>query len=143
MEKAEDIISALFNNSSSEHGSFVKISKNWRYLVGDERLGDHCRPEDIEGGNMRISFDHPGWIQSFKMNQITILKRINKQYPELKIQSLTLYLKDGNKVPRRIKKAEEPVPEEKKKTVKADFSGIEDDELKKRLMDLKKKMENG
>jgi hypothetical protein len=142
MEKAEDIISALFNNSSSEHGSFVQINRNWRKIVGDERLADHCRPEDMDGNSMRISFDHPGWIQSFKMNQRLILKRINTQYPDLNIQSLILYLKDGEHVPRRVKKAEKPVPEEEKKAIRADFSGIEDDELKQRLMNLKKKMDN-
>ena len=95
----------------------------------------------MDGKSMRISFDHPGWIQSFKMNQHTILKRINMQYPDLNIQSLILYLKDGDKVPRRTPVQEKPVIEEKKEKLKSDFSGIEDDELRKRLMDLKKKMD--
>ena len=143
MEKAEDIISALFNKSSSDHGSFVGINRNWKNIVGDERLSDHCRPEDMDGNSMRISFDHPGWIQSFKMNQTMILKRINNQYPDLNIQSLILYLKDGDRVPRKIVKEEKPAVEEKKVKLKSNFSEIEDDELRKRLMDLKKKIDKG
>ena len=143
MEKAEDIVSALFNNSSSKHGSFVKIYKNWKNIVGDARLADHCRPEDIDRGSMRISFDHPGWIQSFKMNESTILKKINNQYPELNIQSVILYLKDGEKVPHRVEKKDISVSEKDNTPLKGDFSKIKDDDLKKKLMDLKKKIEKG
>lgn len=143
MEKAEEIISALFDNKRGlESESYVRVFKSWQNIVQDSRLADHCRIEDINGNSIRISFDHPGWIQQFKMNQKMILKRLNDQYRDLNITSVVMHLRD-EKLPEKRIKPEVPVNDNKSKdqNYKKDLSSIKDDELKLRLENLKKKLQ--
>lgn len=143
MEKAEDIISAIFDKKAGiESKSFVRAYKNWQNIVQDNRLADHCRLEDISNNSIRVSFDHPGWIQVFKMNQRMILQRLNSQYKDLHINSVSMHLKD-QKFHEKIVKPE-PVKNDikvNKKDFKGNMSSIKDDELKLRLQNLKKKLQ--
>ncbi|MDC7239905.1 MAG: DUF721 domain-containing protein [Spirochaetales bacterium] len=142
MEKAEEIISLLFDkNIQKESRSFVNINNKWAEILQDSRLADHCRLEDIENGAIKVSFDHPGWIQVFKMNQSRILRRLNQKYANLNIHSVSMFLKD-QKIPERKESApESPVPKSEKKDYKANMESIKDDELKLRLENLKKKLQ--
>jgi len=143
MEKAEDIISAIFDRKAGiESESYNRAYKNWHNIVQDKRLADHCRLEDISQNSIRVSFDHPGWIQVFKMNQKMILRRLNSQYKDLNINSVSMHLKDQKFSEKKIKP--EPLESDtkvSKNSFKGDMSSIKDDELKLRLENLKKKLQ--
>lgn len=143
MEKAEEIISAIFDKKAGiESESYVRAYKNWQNIIKDQRLSDHCRLEDISKNSIRVSFDHPGWIQVFKMNQKMILQRLNSQYKDLHINSVSMHLKDQKFTQKKLKPdASENDNKVDKKDFKGNMSSIKDDELKLRLENLKKKLQ--
>ncbi len=142
MEKAEEIISLLFDrNVQKESQSYVNINRKWSDILQDSRLADHCRLEDIENGSIKVSFDHPGWIQVFKMNQTAILRRLNQKYANLNIHSVSMYLKDQKIPERKVVEVESAPPEPEKRDYKGNMKSIKDDELKLRLENLRKKLQ--
>jgi Dna[CI] antecedent, DciA len=143
MEKAEEIISAIFDKKAGiESESYVRAYKNWQNIIQDQRLSDHCRLEDISKNSIRVSFDHPGWIQVFKMNQKMILQRLNSQYKDLHINSVSMHLKDQKFTEKKLKtNVAENDNKVNKKDFKGNMSSIKDDELKLMLENLKKKLQ--
>jgi hypothetical protein len=143
MDKADTIISNLFNiRGYSESKGFMEAYKNWKKIIGDERLSDHCKLEDINDNSIRVSFDHPGWIQVFKMNQSNILRRLNTRYPNFTITSVSMYLKD-DKIPSTLPLRRKENTPDKTESIqyKGNLKSIKDDELKMRLENLKKALQ--
>ena len=145
MEKAENIISRIFDGKADKNSSgFVKVFTHWNYILQDKRLADHCHLEDINDNSIRVSFDHPGWIQIFRMNQSSILRRLNSHYKNLHVSSVIMYLKD-QKLPSQplSRKVMEEKKEKKgeKKEFTVNLQDIRDDELKDMLQNLGDKLQ--
>jgi len=88
VKKASEILSRFFDERTIQEATqFETFRSSWKQLVG-ERLADHSRPKSIMHNTLVISADHSGWIQLFQLEQSRILKRIEKNYPELQISSL-------------------------------------------------------
>ncbi len=147
MEKAENIISELFNIKDSEKNSFYyPVFKNWKFIIPDSRLSDHCRIEDINGHQLIVSFDHQGWIQVFKMHQKQIINNINKYLKNENITSVRMIIRSEKDkyLTRRInsglqlKRTED---NSKKENYSGNIDSIQDEELKKHLENLKKKLQ--
>ncbi|WP_168203521.1 DciA family protein [Oceanispirochaeta crateris] len=143
MDKADQIISNLFNiQGNSESKGYREAYKNWKKIIGDERLSDHCKLEDISNHAIRVSFDHPGWIQVFKMNQSRILKRLNTQYPNFSITSVSMHLNNEKFVQNKAEEKKEiKPPATKNQSFNGDLKSINDNELKMRLESLKKTLQ--
>ncbi len=141
MDKVENVLKSLF--FSFEEGNqkvegYIAVFKNWRKIVGDERLAEHSRLEEIEGNRIRISFDHPGWIQKFKIKEFQILERIQSYIPHLLIKSTILHLRDERiELPKESKEEKKVISKERNHS---DISQIKNSELKELLENLKSKI---
>lgn len=142
MDKADQIISILFDKvNPSESRNYTDIFKRWKTIVQDDRLADHCRLEDIQGHSIRVSFDHPGWIQLFKMNQSEIINRLNRQYAGLNISSVSMHLRDEKFNLPPVKTRNKDIPETEDagvKDIKTSLNDIKDEDLKSILKNLRK-----
>lgn len=147
MDKAETIISEIFGEKvTSENAHITAIMKNWSYILIDKRLADHCRLEDLSSSQLTVSFDHQGWIQVFKMHQRQILNNLNRYTKNSKIISVRMIMKADVEKYKKQRKVIPPIQSQNDiKADKKDFSGnmdnIHDDELKKQLENLKKKLQ--
>ena len=120
--------------------------KNWSYILIDKRLADHCRLEDLTSSQLTVSFDHQGWIQVFKMHQRCILGNLNKYTGKSKVTSVRMIMKGDVEKYKQVRKPARLVEQESSKNQEdAVFTGtmdnIHDDELKKQLENLKKKLQ--
>ena len=147
MDKAENIISELFNiKDDGKNSPYSPIFKNWKYIIPDKRLSDHCRIEDINVHQLIVSFDHQGWIQVFKMHQRQIINNINRYLKNEKISSVRMimrsekgkYLNREQNSGLQLKKAKE---NGEKVVYSGDIDSIHDEELKKHLENLKKTLQ--
>jgi len=144
MDKADKIISSLFDKKgNSESQLYSDLFKKWKNILQDERLADHCRLEDISGHTVRVSFDHPGWIQVFKMNQMQIMRRLNRNYPGLNISSVTMHLRDEKIIlPRpKIPLSSQSETDHKARNFKGNLNEIKDEDLRNVLKNLKKTLQ--
>jgi len=148
MDKAEEIISGLFNgNLKNESTRYSEIYREWKRILENGRLSDHCRIVDMGSGVLTVSFDHPGWIQVFRMNQSRILKNLNRYTVGEEITSVRMIMKgDVSRLP--PKTTEKPAAgtladrkEEGSGQYEGKFESIQDDDLKKQLENLKKKLQ--
>ena len=78
--------SAAENSESDEY-----IDK--RMPLG-ERLAANTHVVDLKNGVLIIEADHPGWIQYLKFYQKFIIKGLQMENPNLKINSFAFRLKD-------------------------------------------------
>ncbi len=146
MDKAEDIISELFGAKLDGKLSGVpKILKNWPEILTDSRLADHCRLEDLTDNKLVVSFDHQGWIQVFKMHQARILRNLS-QYTERggKITSVKMIMRaDVSSYKKNKVNSVQPKETSEKENyqVPKSLDSIEDNELKRGLENLRKKLE--
>ena len=147
MDKAENIISELFNvKDNGNNTSYYPVFKNWKFIIPDNRLSDHCRIEDINMHQLIVSFDHQGWIQVFKMHQRQIINNVNKYLKNERITSVRMimrsekdkYLNRENKSGFILKTYEDNC---EKENYSGNIESIRDEELKKHLENLKKKLQ--
>jgi len=143
VDKADKIISSLFeNNGNTKSHPYSELFKKWKSIILDDRLADHCRLEDINNHSIRVSFDHPGWIQVFKMNQKQIMARLNNQYPGLDISSVSMHLRDEKLPPPPPPRPDQPVEKEgSQKSYRENLNDIKDEDLKNMLRNLKKTLQ--
>ena len=147
MDKAETIISELFGKRVQQDSAEVTlILKNWNRILIDKRLPDHCHLEDINSTQLIVSFDHQGWIQVFKMNQRQILNNLNRYLKQNRITSVRMLMKaDVEKYKKKTVYPAIPTVKEDEKKENVPFTDnmedIKDNDLKKQLENLKKKLQ--
>jgi hypothetical protein len=144
MEKADDIISNFFGVKKSEENINVSsVLKNWNSILVDRRLPDHCRLEDLNSTRLTVSFDHQGWMQVFKMHQSQILRNMKRYVPKFKITSVRMIMRsDIGKYTNSPEPDFSNVSREDENSSFSDtINDIHDEELKKRLENLKKKLQ--
>ncbi|MBI9103551.1 MAG: DUF721 domain-containing protein [Spirochaetales bacterium] len=92
MKKADDILKGLLSNYNIELGNtYSSFFKSWPTIAGQD-LAAHSKVKDIEGTTLIIEVDHSGWIQILQMKKKYILGAVKKQYPELSITDIRIYL---------------------------------------------------
>ncbi len=79
----EILISLLHLNISSEEKEYIRLYQNWNKVLNDKTLENHCRLEGLENRILKVSLDHSGWIQLFKMKEADILEILKNDYPSL------------------------------------------------------------
>lgn len=92
MKKAHEILNFFLENSQIQTGeTYHSFFRSWVKIAGLDAAA-HSRVKDIRGSIVFIEVDHPGWIQIIQMKKQSILKKIQKSYPELGIRELRLQL---------------------------------------------------
>ncbi len=146
MDKAEDIISEIFG--SKLDGRLTEIPhvlKNWKKILIDERLADHCKFEDVTENQLVVSFDHQGWIQVFKMQQRQILSNFNRYFKgDSKITSVRMLMRadiESYRSSGKNRKVREISKEEREYSAPASIESIQDSDLRQGLENLRKKLQ--
>ncbi len=114
---------------------FLKTQKNenifsifdkWEFIIGNSKLAAKCELEDIKNNTLILKTYHTGWSQQILLQKKQIIKNINKLYPNLKIENISIIIEDEIKqsLP---KKTEVYIP------IKEDFNEIEEFEKDKKL----------
>lgn len=95
MRRADDLIQRFLDSvGQSEDGArYVGLFRSWQPIVG-ERIAAHSQPVDVRGHSLVVEADHPGWVQMVMMKRTTIVREINRRYPELSITGLTVRVVD-------------------------------------------------
>jgi len=92
MKKAHEILQSLLDNYSPLKGeTYHTFFRSWVKIAGTD-VAAHSKIEDIRGGIVFVSVDHPGWIQIIQMKKNSLLKTMQSRYPELGITDLRLHL---------------------------------------------------
>jgi predicted nucleic acid-binding Zn ribbon protein len=55
-------------------------------------LALHSRIAELENSVLLVEADHPGWIQILQTEQATLLKAVQKEYPQLSINGIAFKL---------------------------------------------------
>jgi predicted nucleic acid-binding Zn ribbon protein len=80
-------ISSVQLEKAEEYNNFYE---SWKSIAGD-KIGNNTKIKDVEDGYLIIEIDHTGWKQLIKMNEKSIISRINRQYPALEVKKLKFF----------------------------------------------------
>ena len=97
----------------------------------------------MDKNTLIIEADHPGIIQLLQMHYRENLNKLNRKYPDLKINDLRILLKDPNftyeKKISKIELLEENDNFEDKSDKKIDLNNIDNENFKELLFKMKKR----
>jgi len=93
MKKASDIVSIMLDSliQNEQQREAVSLFSAWAKIAGINE-GSHSKIEEIESGIVWVKVDHPGWLQKLEMKRSTILRKLQKNYPELSIKTIRFRL---------------------------------------------------
>ncbi|MDC7226126.1 MAG: DUF721 domain-containing protein [Spirochaetales bacterium] len=93
MKKASDLINAMMDSllQNDAQREAVSLFSAWTQIAGLNE-GAHSHIEEIENGVVFVKVDHPGWLQKLEMKRNGILKKLQKNYPELAIKTVRFML---------------------------------------------------
>lgn len=120
---ASDLVRIICKNIEDEkiqEGN--KISSVWNKIVSSiksnsinggnigKKMADHSRIYDLKNNVLIVEADHSGWIQMLGSYKKYILKGLEMNVPELKIQNIVFRLAETNS---EVKKIKEEMAEKK------------------------------
>tara|TARA_R110002049_G_scaffold128614_2_gene286073 strand:+ start:514 stop:1062 length:549 start_codon:yes stop_codon:yes gene_type:complete len=144
------------NSNALEVFDFLSLVKVWPEIVGP-KLSNHTLPVKNSRGVLTVLTDHPAYGQELSFLQTVLIKKIESYFPSLKnkvtrllFQNDPTFFKTKTEMMAKIAKAPSPQMQEDKKKfhphspeVKAakaealaNFSHIEDEDIKKSLTSL-------
>ncbi len=93
MKKAADLIKIMIDNMIQDESQreAVSLFSSWSEIAGIDE-GAHSKIEEIENGIVYVKVDHPGWLQKLEFKKRTILRKLQKSYPELKLKDVRIRL---------------------------------------------------
>jgi len=147
VDKAGDILKNLsfFTASSDPHGAEYRgMFSSWEKIAG-QKLSQYSRIVDIENQSLLIEVDHPAIIQLLQVKYREILARIRRNYPQLQISDLRMFVKNPEYVRKREEFKQESFPGdgvgpvEVKSENEVNFESIENDNFRVLLQDMKKR----
>lgn len=88
MEKAGDILRILLKDTKLAKGETTSsVYTAWDRIAG-EPLSHHTRVADIMGRQLVVEVEHPGWHQMLLFQKREILRKVQKEYPSLKLRGI-------------------------------------------------------
>lgn len=130
MRDSAEIIKQFFDRETiSEGEGWVKFISSWNKLVGQD-LAAHIRVKDLTNGILFLNCDHPGWAQIFYLKKSAILKKLNKQFPQLSVNSFRVYCDNKNiskdivEKAKIIEQVQKPRQVTKKTEIDPEFSSV-------------------
>jgi len=90
-ELIKELVEKMIPSEKLDH---YRISAGWGKIAGTE-IALHVFPRDIERQTLILETDHPGWYQKVLMRKKSILEKIQKQYSELEIRKIKVFIGRG------------------------------------------------
>lgn len=85
-----EILKTYFNDAQIDRADqYHSFFSSWKQLAGIN-LAAHTRPRDIRNRVLIIEADHPGWVQLLQMKTKPILRKIQRDFPQLDIKDLRI-----------------------------------------------------
>ncbi|MCF7949565.1 MAG: DUF721 domain-containing protein, partial [Spirochaetia bacterium] len=85
-----EILKTYFNDAQIDRADqYHSFFSSWKQLAGIN-IAAHTRPRDIRNRVLIIEADHPGWVQLLQMKTKPILRKIQRDFPQLDIQDLRI-----------------------------------------------------
>ena len=93
MKKASELVQAMMDNliQNEQQREALSLFSAWTKIAGVNE-GSHSRIEEIENGVVLVKVDHPGWLQKLEIKHKSLLKNLQKNYPELSIRDIRFIL---------------------------------------------------
>ncbi|MCF7946251.1 MAG: DUF721 domain-containing protein [Spirochaetia bacterium] len=92
MKKASELIDEIFKDLKyDEHEGYISVFRKWDSIVGYD-IAAHAKLKEIENHTLLVEVDHPGWSQMVSMKKKVILKRVQREFPELDIHAIRVLL---------------------------------------------------
>ena len=93
MKKASELINAMMDGllQNDMQREAVSLFSAWAEIAGLNESA-HSKIEEVENGVVFVRVDHPGWLQKLEMKRSGILKKLQKNYPELGIKTVRFLL---------------------------------------------------
>lgn len=125
MKKAGDLLNLYFDDVQKRQGEqYSNFHNSWKEISG-EKIGLNTKIKDVEDGKLIIEIDHPGWKQLILLKERYILKKINKNFPELQVKKIVFYYKNDNKIHMK-QKAEQNLIEDEKNEIELENKNFSD-----------------
>lgn len=86
---SKELIKIFLNKLHIEQNDELKLTLKWNKIVNGE-LSKHLKVKEIKFNTVIISADHPAWAQKGNINKTRLLKKIQKEFPSLGIQSIKI-----------------------------------------------------
>lgn len=67
--------------------NILVLRKAWPKIAG-QQIAQHSEPGCLEQFTLRIDVDHPGWLPELERLKRSLLKKLQSNYPELRIRKL-------------------------------------------------------
>lgn len=107
MISAADMIGRVFRNIdpasvtgagtiSAIWDKVVRGIKNSRDEFYGDKLASHSEVVDFKNGQLLVQADHPGWIQALQLYSKFIIRGMNMNMPDFKVDSMVFRLKGSN-----------------------------------------------
>jgi len=145
LDKAGDVLKTLsiFSDNNLERAqNYSKMFNSWEKVVG-KKIAGYSRIKDLDKNSLIIEADHPAIIQLIQLQYSDTLARLNRNYPELKINDMRILLKDPNIVYNKnklqMKLNEEFNKSDETEKSEVDLSKIDNDKFKDLLLKMKKR----
>nr|WP_246434142.1 DUF721 domain-containing protein [Spirochaeta isovalerica] len=81
-------------------GDYAGFFGSWEKLAG-QKLSQYSRIVDIENNSLLIEVDHPAIIQLLQMKYSEILGKVRRNYPQLQIGDMRMFVKNPEYVKQR------------------------------------------
>ena len=94
MKKASELIEQVFlsiDSKQPDEKKYISIFKSWETIVGTD-ISSHSIIKEIEGKTLIVEVDHPGWSQLITIQKKSILRKLQKTFPELEILRIRIVL---------------------------------------------------
>lgn len=90
-----EILKAYFNDTQIDRADqYHSFFSSWKQLAGIN-ISAHTHPRDIRGRVLIVEADHPGWVQLLHMQKRSILRKINREYPQLEVKEIRIVVGGG------------------------------------------------
>lgn len=94
MKEVSEILGKFFDSAFLNEGQeYLSFQSKWSSIIGLD-LAAHIKIYDLKEGILICETDHPGWAQMFLLRKKSILKKLKKSFPQLKIQQIRMKYED-------------------------------------------------
>lgn len=94
MKEVSEILGKFFDSAFlSEGQEYLSFQSKWNEIIGID-LAAHIKIYDLRDGVLICETDHPGWAQMFLLRKKSILKKVQKNFPQLNVRSVRMKYHD-------------------------------------------------
>ena len=83
---------ALDKWSLSAKLASYQIFEDWEKLVG-KAIAKKSRPLHYQGECLVVEVDHSAWMQELSLLKLSLIKKISKEYPKIRLKDIRFILK--------------------------------------------------